>query len=442
MTFSPVRYIEGEVTDEPIAADRGTPIGHAQVMKVDKGAEGLNSIVSDSNPFPVNLRTSGGAEISPATQAGQTSTIAELSSILAKLNDTLSVLISDAAGNPLTSATSAPAGSERGLHVRQVGAVAATQSGAWSTTAQNLTAEAPNITTGTITANGQSVAAALAGRTGAVIQIYGTYTALNGTFEVSFDGGANYRDTVLATLLNANTIATTTGSISSVVRTYEMSVGGATHVRIRATAFTTGTANIVISASYFASEPIPAIQTHAVTLTSTTLTSVTPGTAATSLGKAVDSVAGATDTGVAALMQRIDTPAAVTPANGDYVVPRLDNFGRQWVNIGAGTVAATQSGTWSAIQVYTAITWGTPVSTAVTTAATVTAANASRKALVIWCHEGEIYYQFGANPSSTVYQGRLGKGQSIMFFEGANTTQSFCALAVGASATVLVTEAT
>lgn len=60
------------------------------------------------------------------------------------------------------------------------------------------------------------------------------------------------------------------------------------------------------------------------------VTSVTPGTAATSLGKAADSVAGATDTGVAALMVRTDTPTTLTPADGDYARPRLNSLGGQW----------------------------------------------------------------------------------------------------------------
>jgi hypothetical protein len=91
---------------------------------------------------------------------------------------------------------------------------------------------------------------------------------------------------------------------------------------------------------------------------------------------------------------------------------------------------------------YASITWGTPVSTVVTTAAQVTAANSSRKAIQVWCSVGEVYYRFGANPSSTVFQGRLGTGQELRIGEGMISTQSFCCLAVGATATVLVTEAT
>lgn len=71
--------------------------------------------------------------------------------------------------------------------------------------------------------------------------------------------------------------------------------------------------------------------TNAVTLTSTTITSQVPGTAATNLGKARDSAIGATDTGVAILGVRRDAPTAETPVAGDYVVPQVSNLGAQYV---------------------------------------------------------------------------------------------------------------
>ena len=56
-------------------------------------------------------------------------------------------------------------------------------------------------------------------------------------------------------------------------------------------------------------------------------TSVTPGTAAANLGKAVDSVAGASDTGVAVLAVRDDALGALTPADGDYTFLRVNDQG-------------------------------------------------------------------------------------------------------------------
>jgi len=56
-----------------------------------------------------------------------------------------------------------------------------------------------------------------------------------------------------------------------------------------------------------------------------------PGTGATNLGKAVDSAAGGTDTGVALLAVRDDALTTLTPADGDYVSLRTNDEGALWV---------------------------------------------------------------------------------------------------------------
>ena len=66
------------------------------------------------------------------------------------------------------------------------------------------------------------------------------------------------------------------------------------------------------------------------------VTSVVPGTAATSLGKAVDSVAGGTDTGIAALAVRDDSLTTLTPADGDYAPLRVSSTGALHVTGGGG----------------------------------------------------------------------------------------------------------
>lgn len=62
-------------------------------------------------------------------------------------------------------------------------------------------------------------------------------------------------------------------------------------------------------------------------------TSVVPGTAATNLGKARDSAIGATDTGIAMLGVRRDSPTAETPAAGDYIVPQYSANGEAWTRL-------------------------------------------------------------------------------------------------------------
>jgi hypothetical protein len=65
------------------------------------------------------------------------------------------------------------------------------------------------------------------------------------------------------------------------------------------------------------------------------VTSILPGTASTNLGKAVDSVAGETDTGVALLAVRDDTLSSLTPVDGDYTQLRVNSTGALHVT-GAG----------------------------------------------------------------------------------------------------------
>jgi len=64
---------------------------------------------------------------------------------------------------------------------------------------------------------------------------------------------------------------------------------------------------------------------------SATITDLIPGVGATNLGKAIDSAAGPTDTGVALLGIRDDALSTLTPAEGDWVPPRFNSVGAMWV---------------------------------------------------------------------------------------------------------------
>ena len=66
------------------------------------------------------------------------------------------------------------------------------------------------------------------------------------------------------------------------------------------------------------------------------VTSVTPGTGTTQLGKAIDAVAGASDVGVASLAIRDDALTALTPIDGDYVPLRVNSTGALHVTGGGG----------------------------------------------------------------------------------------------------------
>lgn len=70
--------------------------------------------------------------------------------------------------------------------------------------------------------------------------------------------------------------------------------------------------------------------------------SVTPGTGATNLGKAVDAVAGGSDVGVAILAVRDDSLTTLTPADGDYVQLRVNSTGALHVTGGGGGTEYTE----------------------------------------------------------------------------------------------------
>jgi hypothetical protein len=61
------------------------------------------------------------------------------------------------------------------------------------------------------------------------------------------------------------------------------------------------------------------------------VTTVIPGTGATQLGKAIDSAAGGTDTGVAMLAIRDDALSTLTPVEGDWNGLRVNSTGALWV---------------------------------------------------------------------------------------------------------------
>lgn len=62
------------------------------------------------------------------------------------------------------------------------------------------------------------------------------------------------------------------------------------------------------------------------------ISSITPGTAATSLGKAEDAAHSSGDTGVAILVRRCDTASVGSDTDGDYSVPCVDSSGRLWTS--------------------------------------------------------------------------------------------------------------
>lgn len=102
----------------------------------------------------------------------------------------------------------------------------------------------------------------------------GTFGTVNCSFEGSLEasGDTNWFG-IQAVRSNANTVETSTGNLSAQpAYAWELSVNALKRVRVRCTARASGTQSWRFVLGSYATEPIPAIQAHAVTLTSTRLT--------------------------------------------------------------------------------------------------------------------------------------------------------------------------
>lgn len=236
-------------------------------------------------------------------------------------------------------------------------ATTATSSG--NTTMQNAVSSTGNGTSLTVTGYGT-----------AVVSITGTFTATV-TFEGSTDAGSTWVS-VSATQMGTSSIATTATAVGQ----YRLNVAGLDLLRARVT-WTSGTsitaigrANNAVNATKLVSISttsiakaedaasadsdvgVPALAVRKATpantsgtdgdyeflqmsagrlWASTVVTDQVPGTGATNLGKAIDGIAGATDTGVAVLAVRDDALATLTPADGDYAPIRVDSTGGIWI---------------------------------------------------------------------------------------------------------------
>lgn len=90
------------------------------------------------------------------------------------------------------------------------------------------------------------------------------------------------------------------------------------------------------------------------------VTRIIPGTGATNLGKAIDTALGATDTGVLAMGARDDTLGTLTEADGDVTVIRTNSRGAMWVkhdgNIDVNSHEVTNAGTFAVQESGSALT--------------------------------------------------------------------------------------
>lgn len=128
-------------------------------------------------------------------------------------------------------------------------------------------------TTGSLSVLGDIVEVDCDRTSSLIVQISGTYVA-TALFEVSLDG-VNYAG-ALGVRSDANTVELTTGALTNTTRVWKFGTNGITKFRVRCSAYTSGTADIIISRAYGTVEPVPGVASHAVTLTSTAISSTSP----------------------------------------------------------------------------------------------------------------------------------------------------------------------
>lgn len=247
--------------------------------------------------------------------------------------------------------------------------------------------------TGNITTAATSITATdLIGVGSATIQISGTYAGVSVIFEASMDN-TNWIPIKAQVVGGATAPATTAVLATNSTNQFNVSpLLGQYQFRVRSTAYTSGTAAVIISLSaQFVSYTTEAMQAGTwnvtSTMASTTLTSVVPGVAATSLGKAEDAVHTSGDTGVMALAVRNDNAAtSVTSANADYSQISVDTNGTQFTRHSPSPTAIKSSVAASA------------------TSVTILASNAARRSAVIVNDSSiDCYISYGGTASTTSY---------------------------------------
>ena len=311
---------------------------------------GTNAIGSITNTsFAVTQATAANLNATVSIAASQTlSTVTTVSTVtnLAQLGGTaisMNTGVRDAGTQRVTIATndSVPVTGPltdtqlRATAVPVSGTVAATQSGTWTVQPGNTANTTPwlirhneSLGTATVLASLNAVIAhALVGNLGAsaVITAISAPTGIVLTPQVSYDGGTNY---VASSFYDVNTaIAVATINTFSVGASYVITAGdGATHVRVVATSWTSGSVTVRISSSN--AQGLVNLRSSAVhDLSAGTFTQLVSGFASSTTPTAV----GAGD--AARIWTTLNGAVNIADGGGSITVD--------------GTVAATQSGTWN-----------------------------------------------------------------------------------------------
>jgi len=290
-------------------------------------------------------------------------------------------------------------------------------------------------TTGTITTSTSTVTVTdLMGIGAVTVSIYGTYSGVTVNFEV-YDG-VNWYSIAANPIIVVNPTPVTSVALgTNASNAWNVSpLLGVAQFRVRASAYTSGTANVRIEPSAQFTQPtvvvtnptaanLNATVTGTVTVSSTTITSEVPGVGATNLGKAEDAVHTTGDTGVAMWGVRNDNAATtLTSATGDYSGLAVD---------GTGTIFTREA---------PANTANKTNVTASITSATVLAANPARKsALLVNESTSDCYVSYGGTASITSYSFLLAAGNQATIV-GSEYAGALVAIWNTATGTMRVTE--
>jgi hypothetical protein len=107
---------------------------------------------------------------------------------------------------------------------------------------------------GTIVATNGTVQTSVIDAAGAGCIVFGTYVA-SLIFESSLDGGTNWVP-VQGQQIDTGVITSTPGALTSTTRAWEFGTSGMTHIRVRATAYTSGTVAVAWVATAIAADPV------------------------------------------------------------------------------------------------------------------------------------------------------------------------------------------
>lgn len=253
--------------------------------------------------------------------------------------------------------------------------VPVSQSGTW-----NIATVTTVTTVATVTNLSQLGGAAISMNTG--VRDAGTQRvtiATNDVVPVSQSGTWN-----IATVTTVTTVATVTSLTQFNGQAIALNTGTRSAGTLRVTIAT----DDVVPASQSGTWNIATVTTVTTVSSVTAVGTITPGTAASSLGKAEDAAHASGDVGVMALGVRRDTPTALG-ADGDYIPPTFDLLGAQHVSHVHASKMATPT-----------------LSNVAGSASSVTllSANTARRQVILVNDSSAIcYVKFGTTASTTSY---------------------------------------